>query len=119
MLLERGASVDSKHRYGGTALTVAIVENHTECARILLCHGADPNYLSDANYPPLHHAVARDNAELVQVLLEHGADDKAVGPNGQTAYALAKHNEVFKIARLFRGKKCRCVCLSKQTKVSS
>lgn len=78
---------DSKLR---TPLTLAVANNHPECAMLLLRHKADCN-LPDVNkHTPLFRAVIneRDN-QLVKLLLKHGARVAVQDANGKTPLHLA------------------------------
>lgn len=55
-------------------LTDAIQQNDTEAFHWLLQHGADPNFRSPRQNPPLFQAISNGDAELVELLLEAGAD---------------------------------------------
>jgi len=78
ILLKAGAQVNHVCSDGTTALNAAAIDGDTERVRVLLAHGADPNYPRIPE-TPLICAVGADHIEVVQVLLEAGAD-----PNLQT-----------------------------------
>jgi ankyrin repeat protein len=60
----------------------------TDVARVLLAHGANPNWCDDEGNSPLHRVVRSrivvDPANFVQVLLEFGADASARNREART-----------------------------------
>jgi ankyrin repeat protein len=73
--------------------------HHHDGVRLLLAHGADPNFMTGWGITPLQQAVRRDNAAvIVEALLAHGADPRVPvappmpvppGRSPDTALALA------------------------------
>ncbi len=64
-------------------LALMLIRKHdwhdVEGARYLLERGADPNHARTRGWPPIHHALARDNVlEMFALLLDHGADPSSV-----------------------------------------
>jgi len=82
-LLDEGVDVNTKYRYGATALSYACDRGHLEVVKVLLAHGADVN-VEDTFYhaTPLTWAASPamgrkpQHAEIVGLLLEHGAKGK-------------------------------------------
>src|SRR6266849_7690830 len=82
-LLDEGVDVNTKFRYGATALSYACDRGNLEVVRILLERGAEIN-VKDTFYgaTPLtwaaSPAMARktQHPEIVKLLLEHGAEGK-------------------------------------------
>jgi ankyrin repeat protein len=71
-----------------------------EVVKLLLEHGADPNYKNDGR--TLLHIATRDNLKsIVQLLLEYGVDPSVKHPNGLTAKDIAKiltmNDEIFEL----------------------
>ncbi|KAK5716591.1 hypothetical protein LTR15_009482 [Elasticomyces elasticus] len=74
------------------------VEARTECFRLLLQHGANPNAWQEKGRTVLHRASKRGHALLVRLLLEFGAEvNEGTEEDGYTALQLASahgHEEV-------------------------
>jgi ankyrin repeat protein len=83
-LLEKGADVNAKTRYGATALSYASDRGSLEVAKALIEKGADVN-VTDTFYKatPLTWAASNGHAPVVKLLLEKGAQSK------ETAMAIA------------------------------
>jgi ankyrin repeat protein len=73
-LLAKGVDVNTKSRYGATALSFACDRENTELVRVLIEHGADVN-VQDTFYKatPIVWAGQKGNAEIVKLLLDRGA----------------------------------------------
>jgi ankyrin repeat protein len=77
---EYGADVHKANRLGQTPLHLALLYGHSDAARLLLQHGANPNVLDAHGYLPLHYACcgfcgAPDGSDstavdLIQLLLD-------------------------------------------------
>ncbi|HWT02017.1 MAG TPA: ankyrin repeat domain-containing protein [Pyrinomonadaceae bacterium] len=74
-LLDKGADVNAKFRYGTTALFKAAERGHTEVVKLLLARGADPS-VKDTFYGATAMTWALDNKhiEVVRALLEKSAE---------------------------------------------
>lgn len=73
-LLDKGADVDAKFRYGATALFKAAERGHTEVVRLLLERGADAK-VKDTFYgaTALTWALDKKHLEVVRLLLDKDA----------------------------------------------
>lgn len=73
-LLDKGADVNAKFRYGATALFKAAERGHTEVVKLLLARGADPS-VKDTFYhaTAMTWAVGNKHVEVVRALLEKDA----------------------------------------------
>lgn len=96
-LLDRGADVRTRTRYGETPLALAARRGSEKTVRLLLERGADPNAMDVAGATALWWVAARDGvmpnrAALAGLLLSHGADANAHGTGRITtlSYAAAK-----------------------------
>lgn len=76
-LLEQGAGVNARGKYGCSALLLAASGGQTDAVRVLLDGGADPLVCASDNASPLFFAVARGHEETVRLLLARGADPDA------------------------------------------
>src|SRR5688572_21554121 len=81
LLLEHGAALDPRDKWGQTALFFASHAGSAEAVSTLLAAGADPN----DGKGPLLAAASEDHLGIVQQLLAAGADPKATDEVGQTA----------------------------------
>jgi ankyrin repeat protein len=72
--LDKGVDVNSKTRYGATALSYACDKGHVEVVKLLIERGADVN-VKDTFYGevPLGWALSKDHAQIVKLLLDKGA----------------------------------------------
>lgn len=82
-LLAAGMDVNTKFRYGATALSYACDRGHVDVVKVLLAKGADVN-VKDTFYgaTPMSWAVQKGHTEIVKMLLEKGAtgrDDALMG----------------------------------------
>jgi hypothetical protein len=82
-LLDEGVDVNTKFRYGATALSYACDRGHLDVAKLLMDRGADVNARDTFyNATPLTWAASPamgrkpQHAEIVRLLLEHGAQGK-------------------------------------------
>ncbi|HJP95559.1 MAG TPA: ankyrin repeat domain-containing protein [Pyrinomonadaceae bacterium] len=75
-LLDRGADVNAKFRYGTTALFKAAERGNTEVTKVLLARGADVK-VKDTFYgaTAMTWALNGKHLEVVRLLLEKSADD--------------------------------------------
>jgi ankyrin repeat protein len=75
-LLADGVGVETRNRRRETALGLAAHAGHTEAARVLLEHGADPNAASGLFTPMIESALSGSEA-CVRLMLDHGGDPGA------------------------------------------
>ena len=74
-LLDKGADVNAKFRYGTTALFKAAERGNAEVTKVLLARGAEVN-LKDTFYgaTAMSWALQNDHLDVVRLLLEKGAE---------------------------------------------
>jgi ankyrin repeat protein len=119
LLLDHGATVDAREKWGGqTALMWASARRHPEMMRLLVARGADVNARSiDRNYQrhvtaegrpksldsggltPLLYAARENCAGCVEVLLAKGADIDLQDPEGVSPLLVAVMNANWDLAR--------------------
>lgn len=74
VLLDYGADVNVRTRFGSTPLHRASRKKTPEVAQLLLKRGADITLANDLGLTCLHHAVLRSRVDTIKFLLEAGAD---------------------------------------------
>ncbi|MDP1665621.1 MAG: ankyrin repeat domain-containing protein [Methylobacter sp.] len=93
-LLEQGMDVNTRNRYGQTALMLAAHAGHREVVEILIAHCANLNITAKFGLSALMLAIVAGHADIARLLAEAGADLllRATGAPGfadKTAYDLA------------------------------
>lgn len=79
--LELGISPNSKSSLGLTPLIVAAENGYIGLVQLLLEKGADPNLVSNSNYP-LRAAILSGDGEVIQELIKCKADVNLETPRG-------------------------------------
>jgi hypothetical protein len=76
--LDKGVDVNTKSRYGATALSFACDKGHVEVVKLLLERGAEAD-VRDTFYKatPMTWAASKGFAEIVKLLLDKGSKEKA------------------------------------------
>lgn len=83
LLLTYGVPIDGVDNDGNTALLLAVATWSIDAARILLQHGADPEFCPrNAEISPFVLAMRQNQVELLRLMLDHGANANAALPNG-------------------------------------
>jgi hypothetical protein len=83
-LLDRGADIAAKDRYGNTALHTAARYGTREVMLLLLARGASPTQKTPSGNTPLHSAADERNLAGVKVLLARGVAVDAKNRQGLT-----------------------------------
>lgn len=112
-LLEGGANPNIQNIETDTALTLALSflgpeENGTEADRNVLLliieyvlrFGADPNFINDFGYAPIHLAILLNDITLVNLLLQNGANPDLEDVDGNTPLHFAVYQNNVPILRL-------------------
>jgi ankyrin repeat protein len=73
LLLDQGASVDTRDALGRTPLLLAVAQNRLAVVRLLLARGADPNAADNAGLTPLQQAKNKDLRDVAALLEQAGA----------------------------------------------
>ena len=88
-LLEQGADPDIQRNENILPVLIGVAGFNTDCVRLMLEAGANPNITCDHNgETALHHAASGADAELVTLLLKAGANPNAKTKPGMTTYTL-------------------------------
>ncbi|MFH1285562.1 MAG: ankyrin repeat domain-containing protein [Candidatus Micrarchaeota archaeon] len=96
-LIEKGADVNAKEKYGWTVLMLAALNGSLQTAELLIKKGADVN-AKDANGTTVLMAVAWDDMQIARLLIANGADVNAKDKDGNTALTEAVSRAFPKIA---------------------
>ena len=89
-LLNHRANKLIKNHFGDTAISLAALEGHLECVKMLAKVGADIN--PSESWTPLNYTVFNGHADVAAFLIEQGAQVDARAPNGMTSLMLAARN---------------------------
>jgi ankyrin repeat protein len=90
-LLDGGASVDARDRFGTRPLSHAARNGHLEMVDLLLARGAPINARNLAGATALYFAAERGRIAVAQRLIERGADVKLTGRSGLSPVAAAAY----------------------------
>jgi ankyrin repeat protein len=99
-LLESGANVDVRDRYGQTALMLAAHGGHSGIVETLIAYRADMNITAKFGLSALMLAIVAGHTDIACLLAKSGADlllrgSGAPGFAGKTAYDLALERGMF------------------------
>ena len=90
-LLDYGASVDARDRFGARPLSHAARFGHLAMVDLLLAHGAPIDARNLAGATALYFAAESSHLSVVQRLIERGADVKLTGRSGISPIAAAAY----------------------------
>lgn len=74
ILIENGADLNKRDKFGRGCLHWATIFNHLECVQELLRSGAE--VICEGNWQPLHEAAKAGHNEIIKVLIDAGCDVK-------------------------------------------
>jgi ankyrin repeat protein len=108
-LLDRGADVDARDRYGQTALTLAAHAGHREVVEALIAHRANVNVTAKYGLSALMLALVAGHAEVARILVYAGTNlslrgTGALGFAGKTAYDLAVERDMRELSPALKPK---------------
>jgi ankyrin repeat protein len=86
ILLDHGADVAARDKFGLTPLLQACRKRHVQVAHILLDHGADPSAKAKHGWTPLHEVSSGGHMELARTLVVRGANVNTQDRHGWTPY---------------------------------
>lgn len=99
MLLDLGADVNAINEAELSVLVVCIETGSLEMARLLLEHGADPDWAASC-IPPIFHAIRKHRADLAELLLRYHANPNLRGDCDEWALFVAITMDDYFIAKL-------------------
>lgn len=99
-LLEGGASVHARDRFGNTALLIAARMGHTNILDLLLERGSDLSQVNLAGSSALLRAVTMGRRKMAKRLLDLGADANVANKKAMTALIAASYEGKARIVRL-------------------
>jgi ankyrin repeat protein len=99
-LIDQGADVNARNKYGDTPLVIAARNGSNETVKALLAGGADVNIKSQNGWAPILHASQRIHnnnnphlsIEIINALIDKGADVDARTNSGETSIFLSAWN---------------------------
>jgi len=108
-LLQKGAEVNAKNKYGLTALIRAVAKGHTSIVKTLLQKGAVVNVKDNiVGMTPLLSATLHDDTTIMQILLANGANVSAQDNGGNTALMDAVIDGHMVAVQVLLAERCRC-----------
>ena len=104
-LLARGTDIDSRDRYGQTALMLAAHAGQREIIETLIAHRANLNVTAKFDLSALMLAIVAGHEEVAILLAQSGADltlrgSGAPGFADKTAYDLALERDMQKLVKV-------------------
>ena len=99
LLIDVGAIVDARSKYGGTALMLAAAMGHAEVVAALIDARANVDVPGNNGTTALMVAVARGDVEVVKRLLAAGANPDAQNTNGFTVLMVAAEHGHAKVVK--------------------
>ena len=101
LLIDSGADLNAKNRYGNTALIRSVLSKSPETAKLLIEAGADLNIQNDFSDTALIKATEDNSIEMASLLINAGADLN-IKKNGYTALILTEaynRNDIIKLIK--------------------
>jgi GA-binding protein transcription factor beta len=90
MLIQAGATIDSKTKVDKTPLHFAATEGHINSVQVLVNNGADVHSKDMLMMTPLHWAVQRGHLECVEILIKNGADVHLSNKFNKNSFEIAR-----------------------------
>jgi ankyrin repeat protein len=98
-LLQKGANIEAKDKYGRTPLMVADIYDNTNVMKLLLDKGANIEAKDKYDKTPLIAAATYGKVEVVKLLLDKGANI-AAEHDGETSLILAANEGKVEVVKL-------------------
>lgn len=92
--LEKNYDLESEDGHGHTALSEAAYQGNIDIVKHLLDRGADPNKCNDEKKSPLYRAAYNGHLPTIEILLLCGADPRIVTRQSDSAFDVAKSQEI-------------------------
>lgn len=92
LLVEKGANINAKDRYGRSVLQSSIQSNNPEVVKFLIDYGADLESTDNRGETALFNAVGLNNPTMVQLLIDHGANLEVKNEYGKTLLDVARRH---------------------------
>jgi hypothetical protein len=93
-MIEKGADVNDRNRYGDTPLHLAIKNKHSGAATLLIDRGANINAPGALDDTPLHVSVYNKQKELSDLLLKRGANESLINKYGLRPHEMERVPEI-------------------------
>ena len=103
IIVEGGADVDAKNRFGDPALHEAIAGGDRGMVEILVGAGSNVDAKNTFGDPALHLAIQEGDADLVRILVEAGANVNITNAFGDSALSRAVHEGNKEMAKILAG----------------
>ena len=100
LLLEHGADINLRSKYGSSALYTAVCKKHENVAKLLLENNADVSIQDSEGDSHLHLSVSRGLFKVTQLLIEAGCNVNLRNNSGRTPLYVAvknKHEQIVKL----------------------
>ena len=101
ILIEKGANIELKDRYGYTPLEVAVHNGHISIVKLLIEKGSKINDQNGWKETPLHFALKRNKKEIIELLLQNGANMDLKNEDGKTPKDIAIESKDLELIVLF------------------
>ena len=103
-----------KNSDGKTALHESCIYSQSECVRLLLGAGADPNSLKRGDWTPLMLACTRDSLDTIRLLVKAGGRLDIENKDGWNAFMIAcRHGDVAILKYLLEAEPNSWQCVSR------
>ncbi|HEX2919806.1 MAG TPA: ankyrin repeat domain-containing protein [Bacteroidales bacterium] len=79
VLIEKGAIINQRDRFGNTELHLAAMKGFTQVAELLVKHGAKINELNNDKHSPLYYAAKHGYRNTSETLIALGAEERTIG----------------------------------------
>jgi ankyrin repeat protein len=98
LLIEAGASVHAKDKWGYEAICLAVNKHLDDVVKALLAHGADPNYMQpETVWPVIMEPIIANKPEFLGILLDAGANVRVKDANKMTPLMYARSARIVKL----------------------